>query len=175
MIKTFEDFCIYYTTYGKCPNQLSKPNHTFNEKELLSKWKLYSKAKTKSSEKTQKGVSGDPLWDEVSDLVHTRDKEQCRLLSKLKVDNPKDFQYIIDTNSYGLLQKLDLAHVISRTASKNLYYDPDNIILLNRVSHAYLDSYHCPVTGKSISKEEREDWLKYIVGNETYEKLLEKI
>jgi len=174
MIKTFEEFCIYYSNYDRCPNQLSKPNHIFNEKELLSKWKSYSKAHIKRSQKLQKGVAGDPLWDEVSDIVWKRDKE-CRLLSKLKIDKPESYLYIINHSPYNLLQKLDLAHVISRSASKKLYYDPDNIILLSRPVHSLIDSYHDPVCGKAINKEERENWLRYIIGNDNYEKLLEKI
>lgn len=170
----FDQFCEHYKKYGKCPHQLSKPLHTLNEKELLSKWKSYSKAKVKSSQKVSKGVAGDPLWDEVSDIVWKRDKE-CRLLSKLKIDKFEDYKYFISSNPYSLIQKLDLAHIISRSASKNLYYDPDNIILLSRPAHSLLDSYHDPIYGKAITKDEREDWFRYIVGNEKYEKLLEKI
>lgn len=169
----FEQFCEHYQKYGKCPNQLSKPLHILNEKELLTKWKSYCKAKTKSSQKIQKGVIGDPLWDEVSDIVWKRDKE-CRLLSKLKIDKFEDYKYFISSNPYSLIQKLDLAHIISRSASKNLYYDPDNIIILNRVSHSFMDQYCDPITGKSITKDQRENWFRYIVGDDKYEKLLEK-
>jgi hypothetical protein len=38
-----------------------------------------------------------------------------------------------------------------------------------------LDSYHDPIYGKAITKDEREDWFRYIIGNEKYKKLLEKI
>ena len=172
---TFEDYCTFYKKYGKCLNQLSKPKHTLNEKELFSKWKSYSKAKVKSSQKVQKGVVGDPFWDEVSNLVWKRDEGKCRFLSKLKIDKYEDYWYIINIAPYDLLQKLDLAHVIPRSKSKKLYYDPDNIVLLSRYVHSSLDTYHDPITGKSITKSQVDNWWKYIVGEDKYEKLLENI
>lgn len=175
MLKSFDDFVEYYSKYGKCPNQLSKPNHTLNEKELLSKWKSYSKAKVKSSQKIQKGVIGDPLWDEVSDIVWKRDKGQCRFLSKLKIDKYEDYKYIINVAPFNLIKTLDLAHVIPRSKSSNLYYNSNNIVLLSRYVHSSLDTYHDPITGKSITKHRVEQWWKYIVGEEQYEKLLEII
>ena len=70
--------------------------------------------------------------------------------------------------------RLDVAHVIPRTSSKALYYEPDNLVLLNRVSHSLLDTYHDPITGVAIVPQQVEDYWKYIIGVEKYEELKEK-
>ena len=156
---TFEDFVAIYEKTGKCPQQMSKPKHTLNERELKTRYDKYIKPK---KEKVQKGSWDDPLWQEVADKVWKRDSGQCRLLSKLKIDNPELYLYFIKNNMKSLYTKLDLAHIIPRSQSAELYYEPSNIILLNRVSHSNLDTYHDPVTGKSITKEEHEKWWRYI-------------
>ena len=157
---TFEEFVNQYKKYGKCPGQMSKPGHTLNERELRARYEKYIKLKEK---KIQKGSWDDPKWKEVADIVWKRDRGQCRLLSKLKVDNPDLYLYFIKNNMKSLYTKLDLAHIIPRSKSSELYYEPSNIILLNRVSHSNLDTYHNPVTGEAINKEEQEKWWRYIL------------
>jgi len=165
MINTYVDFCKFYKTYGRCINQISKPKHSLTEKELKNKYDSFQK-------KNNKIVNPDKQWKDIRDLVHKRDKEQCRFLSLLKIDNIEAYNYIVNNVSFSILSILDPAHVISRTESKNLYYNTDNIILLNRYSHSMLDSYHDPIYGKSITKEEREYWFRYIIGDKQFEKLL---
>lgn len=160
---TFEDFVAIYEKTGKCPQQMSKPKHTLNERELKSRYEKYIKPK---KEKVQKGSWDDPLWQEVADKVWKRDKSECRLLSKLKIDNPDLYLYFIKNNMKSLYTKLDLAHIIPRSQSAELYYEPTNLILLNRVAHSNLDTYHDPVTGKPITKEEHEKWWRYILNEE---------
>ena len=157
---TFEEFVSTYKKYGKCPGQMSKPKHTLNERELKIRYEKYNKVK---NEKIQKGSWEDPKWKEVADIVWKRDKGQCRLLSKLKIDNPELYVYFIKNNMKSLYTKLDLAHIVPRSKSRELYYEPSNIILLNRVSHSLIDTYHDPVTGKTINKEEQEKWWRYII------------
>jgi 5-methylcytosine-specific restriction endonuclease McrA len=163
---TFEEFVSIYKKYGKCPGQMSKPGHILNERELQTRYEKYCKPK---KEKIQKGSWDDPKWKEVADIVWKRDKGQCRLLSKLKIDNFDLYMYFINNNLPSLYSKLDLAHIIPRSQSSELYYDPSNILLLNRVSHSWIDTYHDPVTGKSLTKEEHEKWWRYIL-NEKMEK-----
>lgn len=159
----FEDFVAIYEKTGKCPQQMSKPKHTLNERELKTRYEKYIKPK---KEKAQKGSWDDPKWKEVADKVWKRDKSECRLLSKLKIDNPDLYLYFIKNNMKSLYTKLDLAHIIPRSKSSELYYEPTNLILLNRVAHSNLDTYHDPVTGKSITKEEHEKWWRYILNEE---------
>lgn len=165
---TFEEFVNAYKKHGKCPGQMSKPRHTLNERELKTRYEKYSKLKEK---KIQKGSWDDPLWQEVADIVWKRDKSQCRLLSKLKVDNPELYMYFIKNNMKSLYTKLDLAHIVPRSQSKALYYEEENLILLNRVSHSLLDLYHNPITGESINKVQHDEWWQYIIGHELWRKL----
>lgn len=157
---TFEEFVNQYKKYGKCPGQMSKPGHMLNERELGTRYEKYIKLKEK---KIQKGSWDDPKWKEVADIVWKRDKGECRLLSRLKVDNLNLYMYFIENNISTLYKKLDLAHIIPRSKSSELYYEPNNIILLNRVSHSNLDTYHNPVTGEAINKEDHEWWWRYIL------------
>ena len=168
----FEDFVAIYEKTGKCPGQMSKPKHTLNERELKTRYEKYIKPK---KEKAQKGSWDDPLWQEVADKVWKRDKSECRLLSKLKIDNPELYLYFVNNNMKSLYTKLDLAHIIPRSQSAELYYEPTNLILLNRVSHSLLDSYHNPITGEAINKVQRDGWWEYIIGNELWRKLNDSI
>jgi len=160
---TFEEFVNQYKKYGKCPGQMSKPGHMLNERELKFRYEKYIKPKEK---KIQKGSWDDPKWKEVANIVWKRDKGECRLLSKLKIDNPQLYMYFINNNLPSLYTKLDLAHIIPRSQSAELYYETTNLILLNRISHSLLDSYHNPITGKPITKEEHEKWWRYILNEE---------
>ena len=165
---TFEKFKDEYEKRGKCPGQMSAPKNPFNDKQLEERWKRYCEVKSVKNKSSK-----DERWTEVSELVHKRDREQCRFLSKLKVDNPDKYMYFIHNNIRGLYMRLDVAHVIPRTLSKALYYEPNNLVLLNRVSHSLLDTYHDPVTGKAITSRQVEDYWKYIIGVEKYEELKE--
>ena len=169
---TFEQFKEYYMKKGICLGQMTKSKHTLNERELKTRYDKYSKPK---KEKVQKGSWDDPLWQGVADKVWKRDKSECRLLSKLKIDNPDLYLYFIKNNMKSLYTKLDLAHIIPRSQSAELYYEPSNIILLNRVSHSLLDSYHNPITGESINKVQHDEWWEYIIGNELWRKLNDSI
>lgn len=168
MISTFEEFCKYYSKYGRCPNQLAKPNHCLTERELQSKWSSYQKAQTKQSTKQTKGTYDDSKWVQVCEEVDRRDRNKCRFLSKLLIDNPGDYRYIIQTCPCTLIQKLDHAHIISRSESAGLYYEKDNIILLSRVIHSRIDQYLHPITGRSITSDERDSWWKYIISEELF-------
>ena len=50
-------------------------------------------------------------------------------------------------------------------------YLDDNVILLNRKSHDWIDSGLSPITGKNISKEELEYFWIRIIGQDLYNKL----
>jgi hypothetical protein len=48
----------------------------------------------------------------------------------------------------------------------------DNVVLLNRISHGWLDSGKSPINGKSITVEEKQAWWERIVGKRIYARLL---
>ena len=108
-------------------------------------------------------------WDEIKAIVRKRDGNTCRLA---RILSAKDF-LILQKNAKYLLTQLDPAHIIARSKSKSLILNPDNVVMLNRFSHEMLDYCKDPITGKPITKEERNNWWIKIVGIDTYTKLLE--
>lgn len=175
----FEEFIQYYKKYGKCLGQMIKPKHSLSDRELISKYTKYCKNEETKNKKRQekiqknleeKEISIDIQWQNVYTLVHKRDKEYCRL--KLVLNREELLE--LNKNPVSLLNQLDVAHVVPRSSSKTLYYDLDNLVLLNRVSHSWLDTYKNPINGKPITKEERDMWWKRIVGEQHFNKLQER-
>jgi hypothetical protein len=166
---TLTEFSNYYRLYGKCPEQMIKPKHVLSDKEILVRYENYLKNKNKKKI-FFKGTFSDPKWQEVAAIVWKRDSGCCRLMSLL---TNEERSLILSTCPLSLINTLDLAHVISRASSKNLFYEPKNIVLLSRVFHSRLDSYHDPITGGPITREENLNWWIRILGKEHYNNLLE--
>jgi hypothetical protein len=57
-------------------------------------------------------------------------------------------------------------------AYPHMVYLDENIVMLNRFSHDCLDNCRSPVTGKPITRQERDGWWQRIVGTEPYQHLL---
>jgi len=111
--------------------------------------------------------SNDKKWQEVKKDVVLRDMNMCRLLAVLDLK-----EYAIYNKFAGRrFTKLDPAHVFAVSSYPHLCYELDNIVLLNRYSHTMLDSCKNPLDGTNISKAERDNWWKRIIGLELYEKL----
>jgi hypothetical protein len=107
-------------------------------------------------------------WERVRDEVYRRDKT-CRLLSILTEESKKR---LID-NSCGLHKIIDCAHVFGKGSFIKLKYVPRNVILLNRYSHSMLDQQKDPISGKSITKKEHEEWWRILIGDSLYYELKE--
>ena len=65
----------------------------------------------------------------------------------------------------------DRAHIIAKGSNRKMMWDKDNIIPLNHWSHMALDNFKDPITGSSISKEERDHWWRFLVGVDKFEEL----
>jgi hypothetical protein len=107
----------------------------------------------------------DEDWEFVKKEVDKRDMGQCRLSAILTEEERK-----IALSSPGFDSHFgnDRAHIIRRSQSKTLYYEPKNIVLLKRVFHSRLDQFKNPVSGHSITKEEANKWWERIVGEATW-------
>lgn len=176
-IDSFESFCNYYQRWRKTPGMMSVPKNELNEKQLLTKYEKYCKVQAKKLEKKPKGLKQstkgnqlDELWIEMVELVKIRDNCECQFL---KLSSEDDRKWFYKTYPYNLIQTLDIAHVIPRSKSTKLYYDLDNLRVLNRVSHGFLDTYKHPLYGTPISREDRDNWWKKIIGEDTYNSLEE--
>lgn len=74
----------------------------------------------------------------------------------------------------ALVNRLDHAHIFPVSIYPHMVYDDNNLILLNRWSHHNLDECKDPITGLSISREDRDNWWRKIIGDSIYEELLAK-
>ncbi len=111
----------------------------------------------------------DEKWEEVKKKVWERDNNTCqctRAMSIIECNKLKTG----DSNTPSIK---DVCHVVPRSLCKKLYYDMDNLVLMCRLFHDRLDSYKHPVTGESISREERDCWWVRIIGRERWSKIQE--
>lgn len=104
------------------------------------------------------------VWNETFEEGYTgfstRDKWEnyCQLWAVL---SEQERNYIKENykDDLWLAKNLDVCHIREKDIRPDLKYDPDNGVIIGRYFHSLLDSYRHPVTRKSITKEERYDWL----------------
>jgi hypothetical protein len=173
------EYIDFYNKYKRLPNnQYSNRDKVLNEKQLNSKYEVYLKSLEKQETKTKKNLKLkndvktksyiDEQWEECKKLVHNRDGN-CRLLSILYSHEINDeLRSILQCKEYT---QLDVAHIFGKGSYSHMKYDVDNMILLSRVFHSRIDSYQDPLTGRAITKEQRDDWWKFILSPEFYDEL----
>jgi hypothetical protein len=88
-------------------------------------------------------------------------KNYCRLW-KILTEEEKEICTSNFKFNFWLNNNLDVAHIVRRSKSKDLYYDLDNLLLLGRFFHQMLDQYKCPLTGNYITKEDQANWFERI-------------
>lgn len=160
---TFNEYKDWYVKNGKCIDQIQVPRNTLNEVQLNTKYLNYLRKEEKRLQKIlDRGE--DLAWEKVSKIVWERDKG-CRLKPLL---NYNEWGSFLSHNSY-LFGEIDLAHIIPRSISKKLYYEPKNIILLDRTFHSRMDHGHHPLTGLTIDRKEMDRWWVRIIGNNLWE------
>lgn len=113
----------------------------------------------------------DEKWVEVRENVRQRDANKCRLMLVLTMEE-KLYLFREQKENLWLNKTLDPAHVLSRSKRPDLIYCENNIVILGRLFHSRLDSCLDPLTGKNISRSERDSWWIRIVGEDLYNKLL---
>jgi len=107
--------------------------------------------------------SNDPLWKEAKQKVLTRDGGKDRILLILSY---KEYLILKKCAPANMLATLDPAHIFSVGAHSDEVYNIDNIVTLNRFSHTSLDDMKSPISGKGISREERDNWWERIAGKQ---------
>lgn len=165
---TLEQYKQYYRDEGRCVDQAHTPKNTLNDRVLESKYKKYVKKENKKRDKKPKK---DIEWEQAREEVFKRDKGECQLLKKLDYSSIRKLK----ENSGGLHNIIDPAHIFNKATYRELYYEPENIICLNRFSHSMLDFNKHPITGIAISREEVDYWWVIIVGIDRINKLLKKM
>ena len=170
---SYEEYVEYYKKYGKTIDQMMVPKSSLNEKQLQRKYSSYVKKEEKKEEKFNNMVAHvDEDWERLKEVLIRRDGFGCKLVSIIRGTN---LYYDLRENAGHLLNTIDVAHIFPKGYYKQLYYDIDDVVWLNRYSHSMLDSYRDPIRGKSISSTELSLWWRFIAGNDVYERLLEKI
>jgi len=165
-----EEFILFYNEKGYFPFQTSiKKSKRYNRREFESKYKSYIKFEKRKLEKFQQSFQKDEKWESLKEEVHKRDIS-CQFLKCLNLIEHS----IIIKDLWGFNLILDCAHIIGRARSNKLKYDIDNVVLLTRYAHSNIDKYIDPITGKSMTEEERDLWWVRIVGKERFEKLIQK-
>jgi hypothetical protein len=101
----------------------------------------------------------DPQWKKLCKLVDKRDPSD-RILHCLTAG---------ETKILGLKGKcrLDRCHVIARSISPENIYNIKNVYRVNSYSHQNLDRCQNPLTGNSISRNERDYWWWRIINKST--------
>jgi len=114
----------------------------------------------------------DKRWKDTRAKVYKRDT-RCRLL---RVITPREYLELSRNAGPTRMTLMDPAHFKPVSSHPEFCYDVDNIVLLNRFSHEMLDSCKDPLSGKSITLEEREAWWKKILksNKKQYEALIKK-
>ena len=169
MIKTFDTFNLACEK-GRCPRRT-----IVNKKTCARQGKrerCFDRYTRKLNSTKKKEIGKDEQWEEVRRLVRERDEGCCRFVKILSVGESKsahDKGVAIYEGTLGS----DTAHVIRRSQSSRLYYDPRNLVTLQRIVHQRLDTYRNPLTGKSATREETDTWWKRLVGLETWNYLQE--
>lgn len=170
---TLEEFEEYYREHQRFPLGIASGKGSYNKKELKTKYGKYTRLLSKTTKipkKTNKAFVIDEEWARLKGFVERRDKNECQLYKVLSTEE-KD---IIFNDLRGPMMRLDGAHILSRARRPDLKYDNNNVILLSRLFHSRLDSFHDPVTSKPITEEQRVGWWKRIVGEEYYNNLESK-
>jgi hypothetical protein len=117
----------------------------------------------------------DEKWIACCKVVDNRDKS-CRVMRCL---TPGETALIGNKGK----MRLDRAHIFAKSIYPELIYNPKNIVKINRFSHRNLDDCKSPITGESISQNERNWWWYRILMRTTekydeekdYKKIILKI
>lgn len=105
--------------------------------------------------------SEDEQWQSVKKDILERDGCFCRCC-RIMTPAELGIRNKLNLPNY-LFQILDPAHYHSVGGHIEETYDIDNLYTLCRSCHDALDSYRSPVNGKSISREEHEQWWQRII------------
>lgn len=160
---TKEEYFSYYFEKGKTVDQIDIPNNKLNERQLERKYQNYVKKNSK------KFFVNDEEWEKLVQLVRWRDGS-CKFIKTLS----KTEREILKEKSNGAWKTEDPAHVFGKGSFPFLKYDPENVYLINRWSHSCLDNCLHPIYGTQISREERDNFWKKIIGESIFKKLKEK-
>lgn len=164
-----EEFFDYYYENKKLPQPLINWGNKklFTEMQLNTKYKEYLK-KIQPKEYIIKDSAQQTI--NACDICHKNNDKSLfyKFLDMCSFEEQK----ILKSKMKGYLgEKWDAAHIISRSESKKLSSNIENLVLLPHLIHLDIDNYINPKTNKRMTKEEHDDLWISIVGQERWFKL----
>jgi hypothetical protein len=175
---SFEEYYEKYRTTGflLSGKRFKKPEKNLNDNQLKTQYKLHIRKLEKieqTIEYAKENLPSDITKDQIiQQECLKRDRNRCRLMGILTYNEMRE---LVNNSIPLLLNKLDCAHVFGKNAYPKMRYVIDNVVLLNRVSHNWLDSGKSPINGKTITVEEKQVWWERIAGKKIYNRLSEII
>jgi hypothetical protein len=181
---SYEEYKDYYfdhkgTLYGE---SFSSRKNSLNEKQLLQKYKNYTRREENSQKKFKNNLEKeynkpnkdriDYKWEELKSKL---DFKKCTLVAFLEEMKDTDSLLKLRANGSFLLKTIDPAHVFPKGGYPELKYDIENVIPLNRFSHSMLDQGRDPITGDRIPKKITDLYWRALIGDKIYEKLQNRI
>ena len=158
---------MYYKT-GKLPGDLGVRKNKLTDKQLQRKWVQYQQRESNRAEKKKSQFNQkDERWEEIKAGLG----KNCRLAQRLYELGMNDALVDLNNNAGWLIKTIDGAHYKSRSRYPFLIYYPDNVIPLNRYSHSMIDQCRDPITGELMTKEDQEEWWRFLLGDETYDRI----
>lgn len=104
-------------------------------------------------------------WQALKERIFKRDKS-CRLIKSLTYKENLMLSTLANKRKeFNLLTIIDPAHIYPVSLYPHLIYEDLNVILLNRFAHNMLEKHTCPLTGKTLNKEEYELFFIKILGD----------
>lgn len=154
---------------GKCLRQTIKSKQCLKESKQEQ---CYEKYKIKLKDYKLKSFEEDYEWKLLKESVKVRDNNECRfyaiatkeeraIIDRMILENPK-------------LAVKDGAHCIARSKCPEMIYDIDNVYTLYRGIHSAIDHFIDPITQKSMSWEQSQNYWKRIIGEQKYNELYER-
>ena len=162
-----QEYIDYYAQKGRCIDDSFKRKNSLNTKQLHSRYEKYIKRNSKE----RKRAIEDDRWNAVKKGL----PKECELIARLTLEKRFKEIAVLKENGKQLVYTIDPAHIFSRGSYPELKYDPLNVVSLNRFSHSMLDTYHHPIFGFPINKEEHSIWWEYIRGEEKFKELKSKL
>ncbi len=182
----FEEYVEYYNTTKRLPFPQTtwSRKKPFTERELHLKYRDYESKIEKLESKRQ-----NPTKSEYSEKVEIAMQKARELDSNYEVWN--NYYRMLDKTSKEVIAKgmwvcpkndktnkvtFDSAHIFSRGEYPHLAYEIDNLVLIPRNYHTYIDNFQNPLTyeHERLTKEEHDKLWIDLIGIRRWNSLLEK-
>jgi hypothetical protein len=169
---SFEEYRERYNTTGilLSGRYLKRPAKPLNGNQLRTQYEAHIRKLERIESGKAESVSDITKDQIIRQECQKRDRNRCRLMGILTYNEMRE---LVNNSIPLLLHKLDCAHVFGKNAYPKMRFIVDNVVLLNRVSHGWLDVGKSPINGKPITVEEKRIWWERIVGKKIYGRLFQ--